>query len=299
MRAFVRLVEVGRFSAVAEELRIKQSTVSKWMASLEEELGVQLIERTTRALHVTDAGQTLYRRAMTVLDAYDDAVAAVQENDPEPRGRIRLSLPVVFGQRFVVPQVAKFLRRHKEVELEMVFSDRYVSLVEEGLDMAVRVGIQMDSTLRVHKLGESRRRLVASPGYLQAHGTPNTPQELQQHQCLSHSALSSGTIWSFSAKGKTHRHSVRGRVAANLSEATLSLARSGLGICLLASWLVDGDIRAGRLVPLLSDYEPPKALICALTPPGRHVPARVRSLIAHLRRGLAGALGASDSGNYG
>ena len=289
-RAFARLVERGSFTAVADELRVKQSTVSKWIAGLEDELGVRLLDRTTRAQRVTDAGLRLYEHAASLVTAYDNAVADVRQADPVLRGRIRMNLPVVFGRLFVVPQVAKFLRRHKEVEIEMFFSDRYVRLVDEGFDLAIRVGVQPDSALRSHALGSSKRRLVASPGYLRAHPAPQTPRDLGKHQCLVHTAQGGGAVWTFACAGKTHRVSVRGRAMANNSEATLAMARGGLGICLLASWLVDADIRAGRLRPLLETYEPPPAPTRALTPPGRHNPPRVRALITHLREAFRAGL---------
>lgn len=293
LRAFVRLVEVGTFTAVAEELRVKQSTVSKWLAALEDEHDVRLIDRTTRAQRVTESGHTLYDHARAVLAAYDEAVAAMRTPDLEPRGRIRISLPVVFGRLYVVPHVASFVRRHAAIEIDMVFTDRYTRLVEEGFDVAIRVGVPVDSTLRTHSLGDSPRRLVASPGYVSAHGAPESPRDLGEHECLVHSQPERRTVWSFTSDGKTERCSVRGRVSANNSEATRLLARKGLGICLLASWLVDGDIRSGRLVRLLEDYEPPVAPIRALTPPGRHTANRVKRLIEHLRAGLASSLDAS------
>jgi DNA-binding transcriptional LysR family regulator len=290
LRAYVRLVERGSFTAVAEELGIGQSTVSKWLAGLEEELGVQLLDRTTRSQRVTDAGQRFYEHAVELVNDFDVAVADVREQATTLRGRIRLSLPVVFGQRYVVPLLARFLRSHKEVELEMVYNDRYVSLIDEGYDLAIRVGVPIDSSLRSHRLGESRRRVVASPGYVKLHGAPRSPRELADHECLVHTRLSGRTTWSFRHRGKSHRVTVHGRVSVNNSEATLALARSGLGICMLASWLVDTEIRAGRLVPLLDGYQPPDAPIRALTAPTRRIPPRVRALLDHLRTGLERSL---------
>jgi len=292
LRAFTRLVEVGSFTAVADELRVKQSTVSKWLAQLEDELGVVLVDRTTRAQRVTDAGQRFYERARGVLAAWDEAVGELRAEGDDPlRGRVRLSLPVVFGRLFVVPLVVDLLEAHPELEVEMVFGDRYVRLVDEGFDCAIRVGVPVDSSLRAHVLGASDRRLVASPDYLAAHGRPRAPRDLEAHQCLLHDALGPAVVWSFRQGDQTRRASVRGRVAANHSEATQEMARRGLGVCLLASWLVDPDIAAGRLEPLLEDWAAPRASIQALTPPGRHVAAPVRGLIDHLRAGLAPVLG--------
>lgn len=286
LRAFTRLVERGNFTAVAEELQVKQSTVSKWLRALEEDLGAQLIARTTRALGVTEAGARFHRHALETLAAYDTAVQSVQLDDGELRGKIRMSVPEVFGRLHVVPLVAKFAQRHRHVELDLAFSDPYVRLVEEGFDLALRIGSSHDSTLRAKTLTKTPRRLVASPGYVRKHGVPRSPAELTGHECLLHSGAL-GSTWTFSHEGRQHRARVRGRLSASNSEATLSLARRGLGICMLASWLVDPDIRAGRLVVLLPDYAAAPAKITALTPPGRHAPVLVRAMIESLHEGFA------------
>ncbi|MCR9165419.1 MAG: LysR family transcriptional regulator [Nannocystaceae bacterium] len=281
-RAFTRVVERGSFSRVAEELQVKQSTVSKWMQALESQLGVQLLERTTRAMHVTDAGQRFYQAALDVLHAYDAAVGSVCQDDTGLRGRIRVSVPEVFGRLHVVPHVARFSRRNPALSLELSFADRYVDLVGEGFDLAIRLGQPTDSTLRVQNMGKTSRRLVASAGYVKRRGMPDTPAALREHDCLPHSTAL-GDRWSFSRDGRTQRVRVRGPVVANNSEATLALVRGGMGIGLLATWLVDADIRSGRLVTLLDDYETPSAKINALMPPGRYTPPRVGALVELLR----------------
>ena len=290
LRCFVRLVECGSFTAVAREERVKQSTVSKWLASLEDELGVTLLDRTTRAQRVTETGHRFYSRAKEVLAAYEDAIADVRTGEAEVRGRIRINIPVVFGRLFIAPLVARFMRSHRKVEVDMAFSDRYVNLVEEGFDLAVRVGTPVDSSLRSFSLGTSERHLVASPGYLKAHGTPRKPGALAEHECLVHVATGGPTTWQFDRSGTTHRVLVRGRASANNSEAVLSLVRSGLGIGLLASWLVEGDLRAGRLERILASYRAPDAPVQALAAPTRRVAPRVRALIEHLQQGLRSTL---------
>jgi len=287
LRAYTRLVEQGSFSAVARELRVTQSTVSKWLSALESELDTQLIERTTRAMHVTDAGRRFHLRALAVLEAYDSALDSVHEDPSALRGRIRISVPEVFGRLHVVPHVARFVQRHPGIAVDLMFADRYVNLVEEGFDLAIRIGRSADSMLRAQALGSTDRCVVASPGYVRRRGAPSTPDDLYSHDCLSHSSVL-GNTWSFTRGGRTNRVPVRGRITANNSEATLALARRGLGIGLLARWLTEPDVRAGRLVPLLEDYVTPTAKIRALTPPGRHGTPRVRAMIEHLRDALAG-----------
>lgn len=289
LHAFVRVVEVGSFTAVADELKVKQSTVSKWLRHLEAELDTSLIDRTTRAQRITEAGRRLYERATEVLAAYETALSDLRAGDAALHGRIRASVPAVFGRRYLLPPLIELLVAHPELELDLAFSDRYVRLVEAGFDVAVRVGVPVDSTMVSHPLGRTPRRVVASPRYLSAHGYPRTPGDLGAHSCLLHSDIRTGSVWQFRAEDGVHRATVRGRIAANQSEALRAMATQGLGIALLASWLVDEDIQEGRLVSLLPRYEAPEARIVALTPPGRRTPPRVRALIEHVRGALAAA----------
>ncbi|HET7539401.1 MAG TPA: LysR family transcriptional regulator [Polyangiaceae bacterium] len=288
LQLFTRLVERGSFSAAARELGIKQSTASKWIAELESQFGVSLVQRTTRSVHVTEAGQQLLDGARQIVAAYDELQSQLEERAPEPKGRIRISVPVVFGRLFVVPAAATFVRRHAQVEVALVFNDRYVNLVEEGFDLAIRVGIPTDTSARGRKLADSRRVLVAAPKYLKKHGTPERPKDLQQHECLFHVDASSQMIWRF-AKGAQAEIpvAVRGRLAANNSEAVLALARDGLGIALLADWLVGDDLRSGKLVPLLESFSTPPAPIYALSPAGRFTATAVRAMIDHLVAAMA------------
>lgn len=280
LRAYVRVVETGSFSAAARELRVKQPTVSKWIAALEAELGTQLIERTTRSQRVTEPGERFLGHARQILAAHDEAMADMLERLPEPRGRIRMSVPVVFGRRHLLGPLERFLARHPRIELELVFGDRYVRLVDEGLDVAVRVGTPVDSSDRAIRLGGTGRKVVASPAYLEAHGAPRRPSDLRDHACLTHTGLSAS--WWFSRRGKTRRVRVGGRVAANHSDALLAMALASHGVAMLADWLVDEPIEQGRLVHLLEGWALPEAPISALVPPTRHVQPHVRALLDHL-----------------
>lgn len=294
LRAYSRLVELESFTAVADELRVKQSTVSKWIAALEDELGVTLVDRTTRAMRVTDVGRRFYQRASAIVSDYEAAIGEVREEAVALRGRIRVSVPVVFGQRFIAPAATDFLLQHESIDFELIFADRYVNLVEEGYDMAIRVGIPVDSTLRSHSLGDGRRYLVAAPSYLERHGAPRQPKDLEAHQCLVHTERSTWAAWSFQRGKKSQQVHVSGRATTNHSESTLHMAKAGLGIALLASWLVEPELERGTLVPLLEGYEPPSAPVRALTPPGRQVVPRVRAFIEHLRGALTPALATSS-----
>jgi DNA-binding transcriptional LysR family regulator len=295
-RLFVALAERGSFSAAARALKIKQSTASKWVAALESELGANLVQRTTRSVHLTESGRRLLVRSRELLAGFDALRDEFRAQNPAPSGRLRLSLPVVFGRLFIVPALAEFLARHPQVSAELVFNDRYVNVVEEEFDLALRVGVPIDTSARGRKLAESRRMLVASPAYVAAHGRPKLPKDLRQHQCLVHAGESS-TIWRF-ARGVERELPVpvRGRVAANNSEAVLLLVRRGLGIALLADWLVQAELARGRLVTLLEDFSTPSAPIYALTPPGKFASTAVRALIDHLATSLESQLAKLDSG---
>ena len=284
--AYVRAVELGSFSRVASEIRVKQSTVSKWIATLERQLGVQLIERVGRSQRITDAGSTLYRAAKEILDTLAAAEADVQNVACELRGRIRVSLPVVFGQRYIVPEVATFMRRHPSLELELVLDDRYVRLLDEGFDVAIRVGKPADSSLHARTLARAERRLVASREYVERYGTPDTPEDLKLHACVLHSGLDVASVWLFHCDGAIHQAETKGRLSANNSEAVLTMVRAGLGIALLASWLVDADLASGELVRLLPDYEPPSAPVQALTAPSRYMQPRVNAFIDFMKEAL-------------
>ncbi|MBC8069623.1 MAG: LysR family transcriptional regulator [Deltaproteobacteria bacterium] len=294
LRLFVRLVERGSFTAAALDMRVKQSTASKWVAELEEQLGVSLVERTTRSIRVTDAGLLLAQRSVEILGAVDAVSAELSgDTDREPMGRVRVSAPVVFGRRFVAPLLAEFLAQHPKVDAELVFGDRYVNLVDQGFDLAIRVGRPTDTSARGRKLADSERCLVASPEYLDRRGAPRTPKDLEHHDCLFHNEIGARATWRF-RRGREQDSpvAVTGRIATNNSEVTLEMARRGLGIALLADWLVADDLSTGTLVQLLAGYRAPPAPVCALTPPGRFVTPPVRALLDF----LVASLGASNPG---
>ena len=290
MRAFVRLVELGTFSAVAEDLRIKQSTVSKWVAALEEEVAAQLLNRTTRSVRVTEAGEQFYKRAKGILAAYEDATASLQSKSDQLQGSLRVSLPVVFGTLYVAPWVPTFLKAHPKLELNLSFDDRYVSLMDEELDVIVRVGVTIDSTLKARTLGHSIRRVVASPDYLAQAGTPGSPQDLASHAVVRHSGALRGEPWVFKQGDRIVRVPVQARLFANNSQALVAAATAGVGLALLADWLVDPYIERGELVSVLNDVEAPPAPIHALMAPGRMSHPRIRAFVD----GLADALAAHE-----
>lgn len=292
MQLFLRLAERGSFSAAARDLKIKQSTASKWVAALEEELSVRLVDRTTRALHLTEAGMRFHGHARYLLGVFDDMVEDLRKRSPEPQGKVRVSVPEVFGRRFVVEPVMAFLREHRRVEVDLALDDRYVNLVDEAFDLAVRVGVPEDTSAQGRKLVDTRRRLVGSPAYLAERGVPKAIPDLILHECLLHDT-SGYDIWRFRLpEGPELSVRAQGRAAANSSEAILMMARAGFGLALLADWLVAEDIESGALIPLLDDLEAPPAPVWLLTPSRRFTPAAVRALSDHLAATIPEALAA-------
>ncbi|MDX2089076.1 MAG: LysR family transcriptional regulator [Kofleriaceae bacterium] len=296
LRLFARIAEHQSFSSAAVDLKIKQSTASKWLAALEADLGVRLVERTTRSVRLTEAGRRFLDHSSEVVARFDEARRELSEGRTELADPVRLNLPVVFGRLFVVPEVASFLRLHPKVRADIVLADRYVNLVEEGFDLAVRVGVPTDTSTRGVKVATSRRCLVASPEYLEVHGRPTVPRDLRRHECLVHGAPSAPSMWRFTRSGRAARPVLaRGRIAADNSETVLELARAGLGIGLLADWLVASELRTGALVLLMEAYEAPPAPVYILTPGGRRATPTVRALVEHLAAGVDGRLRARAS----
>ena len=283
LQAYIRIVELGTFTAAARDLRLRQATVSRWIAELEDELGVQLLDRTTRTVRVTAAGERFYERARELMLMWDHAVSQVQLEHGEVAGKLRVSAPVVFGRRFLTPHISKFLDAYPNLELEVQFSDRYVDLVEEGVDVALRVGTPQDSDYRSRTLATTPRRLVASRTYLDAHGTPKHPYDLSSHTCLLHSGIDNRVTWQFHRGDELLRVDVGGRFRANHSETLLEVCKQDHGIALLASWLVDAALARGELVEVLSEFEAPKAPIQALFASKRHTPSNVEAFVVFLQ----------------
>lgn len=268
LTAYLRLVERGSFTAVSKELRVSQSTLSKWLAALEEEAQTTLIERSTRKQRVTEAGKRFYEGARGIVEQYESLLVHARENEsaaPDLRGLLRVSVPGSFGRRFVVPLVARFASLHPELRVELLFSDRYVDLLEDNVDLALRLGSSESAGHALFPLRTYARRLVASRRYLKAHGAPERPHDLTKHECLAHATYGKETIWRFrKGRGRFVPVSVHGRITASDSDATLALAKKGFGVCLVASWLCDKEIGSGRLVQVLEDYDAPPAPLNAV-----------------------------------
>lgn len=282
--AFARAVDSGSFSAAARRLKISKSAVSAHVQRLEERLGVRLLNRTTRRLSLTDAGAAYYRhcaRILTEAEAAEQAAGALQR---EPRGTLRISAPDTFGWMHVAPAIPAFLKRYSELGVDVSLSPAHVNLVDEGLDLAIRIGVLADSPLIVRKLAPSRLVVCAAPAYLKAHGMPQDPNDLARHNCLCTSLLPWDEEWRFTGKRGEARVTVGGSFRSNSAEMLRAAALDGTGIAVLPTWAVAEPLRAGTLRRLLSDWEPPASTIYAVYPDNRLMSKKVRAFVDHLAR---------------
>ncbi len=287
LTVLVAVLDAGSLAAASRRLRRSPPSVTRALAALEDRVGARLVERTTRRLTATAAGRTLADQARAVLAGYAEAVR--DANEATLRGTVRVTAPVVFGRRHVTPLVLGFLDAHPAVAVDLMLADRNLDLVEEGLDAAVRIGPLADSSLVARRVGEVRRMLVASPGYLAARGTPSTPGDLARHHVIFSSSRPAPVEWRFPDGARARVVRLVPRLLVNEVEAALVAARMGRGVAMALSYQVADDLAAGNLVRLLPGHEPPPLPVQLVTPGGRHMAPRVRAFLDHAARHL-GAL---------
>lgn len=283
IEALVAVVEAGSFSAAGERLGVAKSVVSRRVSQLEQRLGSRLLHRTTRRLTLTDTGRHFYQRAVQILADLEDAEQGAALEATGLRGALKLAAPLSFGLAHLSGAISEFLELHPAIELNLDLNDRSVNLVEEGFDLAVRVGRLEDSTLVARRLCTSRTITAASTAYLERHGTPQHPDELQRHIGLQYTNLSYRRQWQYtSPDGRTLHAQPQLRVRANNGEALASAAVAGIGITAGPTFILGQYIREGKLTRILEDFEQPANGIHAVTPPGRLVPRRVQVFIEFL-----------------
>lgn len=287
MQLFVRVAETGSFSAVADQLDVARSVVTRQISALEKQLGTKLMTRSTRSLSLTPAGATYLEKCRVILNMVDAAESNLLEEKSEPRGRIRLGLPLSFGLQRLMPQLLQFSQAYGQMELVLDFSDRRSNLIEEGIDLSIRITQYLAPGDIVRKLGESRLLTVASPQYLAKHGEPVHPQDLAHHACLVYSQDFQPTRWAYGTKEGGIDVTVRPRLAANNGDALLQAAIQGMGITRPPDFMAQPGLNNGSVVQILADYEPAPLGIYAVLPSNRYVPHRVSVLIDYLAQGLA------------
>jgi DNA-binding transcriptional LysR family regulator len=283
MEMFVRIVETGSFSAVARQLGTTQPTISKQLTALEKQLQTRLLHRSTRSLSLTEAGAAYYERCRRILDEVREAEAALGRLQSGLTGTLHVNGSIALGQIFLTALVLKFQQQYPELAIELSLSDRYIDLVEEGVDVAVRVGRLADSNLVARRLGSTRRMLVATPAYLAAHGAPERPEDLVRHSCLLYAYLSTGDEWLFNGPDGEIRVRVHGNFKANNGHVIREALLASVGVALTPDWLIHDQLEAGEVVALLPEFATPPLEINAVYPSGRHVSAKVRAFIEFLR----------------
>ena len=291
---FVAVAETGSFSKAARRLRVSSSQVSRQVAALEDRLRTPLFYRTTRSVTLTEAGRALLGQCQGLIQGRDAALASVSTADEEPWGLLRMTCSVAYGEMFVVPLVNDFLECHPGLSVEIELTNRTLDLVQEGFDLAVRLGRLSDSRLIATRLAPRVMYLCASPDYLDRHGRPAHLAELAAHQCLTGTSDS----WTLDDDGHEWPFKPRGRWRCNSGSAVLQAALRGFGICQLPDYYVLEHLKTGRLVSLLDAHRPPHTAVWAVYPERRNPAAKVRRLIEHLKAGLAARPG-SDKDNNG
>jgi DNA-binding transcriptional LysR family regulator len=283
-RAFIRVVEAGSFTRVALEQNSSQPTVSRQIAALEQHLGARLFTRTTRKLTPTDDGRNFYERARVAIEAVSEAEDAVGRRRARPSGALRLAMPVVFGRMRVIPLLKEFLTRYPDVSLDLVMNDAQADLVEEGIDLAIRIGDIADGALIARKIGVTRRVVVAAPSYLRGKNLPARPHDLATLDCITFTGTAAGVRWHFEGPDGAVSVEVRGRVRTRNSEGIREAVLSGLGIGYAPIWHFNDEIEKGLLVALLDGFEPKPEPIHAVYPSRRFVPQKTRVMIDFLEQ---------------
>ncbi|MBL8609235.1 MAG: LysR family transcriptional regulator [Myxococcales bacterium] len=279
MAAFVAVAEHRSFAAAARRLAISPSAATRLVAALEQRLGIRLLQRTTRSVTLTDAGARYLESARRILAAVDDAESSARAEVAVPTGRFVVAAPLVFGRREVAPLFSDFLARWPEVTGELVLADRVVNLLEEGVDVAVRIGVLADSSLRVRPLGKTRRVLVASPEYLERRKVPRRPRDLERHALVQFTGLSPTPEWRFDAEGGDERVAFRPAFVTNSADAAIGHAERGGGIAMALSYQVADAVRRGALRVVLARFEPPPLPIQLVYPAARLVSASLRAFV--------------------
>jgi LysR family transcriptional regulator for bpeEF and oprC len=282
MRLFLRVVETASFSKAARAEGIGQPAVSKQIAALEDRLGAQLVNRTSRGLSLTAAGQDFYDSTLRLLAELEETEARIGRGQSAPAGRVRVAISAGIGRLYFVPKLPAFFERYPDVTVDLDVSERHVSLIEDGIDVALRIGHLADSSLIARRVGTTVAATVAAPSYLQHAGEPKTPADLARHDCIAFLFHGEPLPWAFNGPAGPIAVEPKGKIRTNDAEHLRAAVRTGIGIGHNASWLHAADLASGKLLPLLTEYAPNPAPIHAVCPGGRRIPGRVRVFIDFL-----------------
>jgi len=281
MRIFLRVAELGSFSAVAQQMNVARSVVARQVAALEAHLGAKLLARSTRRLSLTSAGASYLEKCREILSLVEAAEADLSEDRQAPRGHIRMTLPLSFGIHRVMPMIGDYMAANPGISVELDFNDHRVNLIEGGFDLAIRIADRLDPGDVARKIGGSQGVIAAAPAYLARHGRPEHPRDLIGHECFGY-LLAAQSSWSFLIDGEKRWFPISGRLQANSGEALIAAAIQGLGITRAPTFIAEQALREGKLELLLRAFPTPELGIYAIYPGNRYVPHRVRALVEYL-----------------
>jgi DNA-binding transcriptional LysR family regulator len=286
LRTFVTIATLGNFARASDKLAISRTMASKRVADLEAELGVKLINRTTRSMSLTEAGRKLLATAETMFGLLESAEEDIRSAAAVPRGHLRVNAPMSFGVLHLSAIVDSFLLNYPEVSIDLTLDDRVVNIVDEGFDVAIRIRNLGDSSLTARRLAPARMVVCAAPVYLERRGRPDQPQDLTRHDCLVYDYLARQNVWSFSRDGEAADIRINGRLHSNNGDVLVKAAEDGLGIMLAPTFIAYRALRAGALLSILPDWRAVELSLFAVMPPGRVDVLKVRSFVEHLAKAI-------------
>ncbi|CAN7781189.1 LysR family transcriptional regulator [Caballeronia sp. LjRoot34] len=284
---FIRVVDTGSFSAAARHYDLGQPAVSKAIAQLEEWLGVKLLLRSTRALTPTEAGTSFYQRARRAIEETDEAVLAARGAASGLSGKLRVSAAVCFARLHIVPQLSEFLEQHPDLDLEMVLDDRNIDLVDEGIDLALRMGELADSNMTARRIGEARRRVIGTPEYFERYGFPKAPADLLGHRAVIYTRDGGGEDWTFRKETAEVSVKLQGRVKISATEGVRAAVIAGMGITIASEWAFTPELKSGVVISVMDDWILPTISLSAVYPTGRLASTKARQFASFAEACLA------------
>jgi DNA-binding transcriptional LysR family regulator len=289
MEAFVRVVDAGSFSGAARYLGLGQPAVSKTVAQLEERLGVKLLVRSTRGLMTTEAGQNFYERAKRIIEDADEADLVARGAGSGLTGRLRICAAVTFARIHIIPRLPAFLAAHPDLEMDVVLDDRNIELVQEGIDVALRMGVLPDSSLTARRLAQGRRVVLGTPEYFAQAGEPRTPADLIAHQTIIYSRAGGGDVWTFRRDTSETAVTLQGRLRVSAAEGLRAAVLAGAGIAVTSAWMFAPELADGTVKAVLTDWELPALDLWAVFPAGRIATTKARTFISFVESSLSGS----------
>ena len=287
LRAFTQVVESGGFAAAAREMDVSRSTVNKLVMNLENELGVQLFQRSTRKVSPTATGLAFYERCVHILAELEEAELAVSQMQEKPIGTLKINAPMSFGTLHLASVVADFMALYPELQIQLTLEDRLIDLIAEGFDLVIRIAEPTQSpNLIIHPLTSVKRVLCTSSLYLEKYGIPSHPNELRHHSCLHYGYLATGNRWKLIGNDGEHTITVKGMLCSNNGEVLRDAAVKGLGITLLPTFIIDKELQQGKLQAILPDYHPPEITVSVIYPVNRHISTKIRLFTEFLQKRL-------------